>query len=429
MLTMLKSLVKICADKCTGDWDDSVDTMPCADIEAPDALASSPGHDTDERERTSLENIIANIPGHSFHASASQASGRLARQKRRAIVADVTAERHVKHVDAESAAAPRTYNLHEAGAKSVSQLTPNSLLEHSSSLFKRDGGDGGDRPKWQPTVCTAPGVTCGNGGDGGNVPKVDVRAEAESHDETLPSRLAVRASQPLSKLPNWWPLLCTTFGVTCAQSGSTDGDSTGNDTEPPSVSEAKREAQPRKIPPWQPTSCTSPGITCGESGTGSESQSASEAKRETQPAPLPLNRLEARRKIPPWQPTSCTAPGITCGDNGDNAEPPSVADAKREAQPLQVSKDQLEARRKIPPWQPTSCTAPGITCGDNGNDTAADLQNASDEAGEASSTNSQAGVKKVVERDPETAAAVQFGGTNGDTFTDDDSNVVDIKDV
>ena len=249
-LTMLKALTKFCANKCLGAWDDHMDTILCPDIEAADGMATSPGHQANGLERISLGDIIANTPEYDYHSSATLASdsialARGARQRRRAVVASVTTGQHAEHTNAESASIQHNHNREEAGTETVSQPSSASMLKRSSLLSKRR--DGGDRPKWQPTVCTAPGVTCAGGGDGGSGNKVEVRDEADSNTEIRSSRLAKRTTQPVSKLPNWWPLLCTTFGVTCAQSGDTGDESTSNDSGSSSVSEVKREAQPLPV--------------------------------------------------------------------------------------------------------------------------------------------------------------------------------------
>jgi hypothetical protein len=126
------------------------------------------------------------------------------------------------------------------------------------------------------------------------VSKLEIRSDSEPDTEQLPLRLAKREAQPLPRMPKWWPLICTSWGITCGDSGTSNGDDNGNsdgnssgdsnggsNTELSSVSAKKREAEPvpmaeaqpepKKVPKWVPTACTSRGITCGDSSSVGQS--------------------------------------------------------------------------------------------------------------------------------------------------------------
>jgi hypothetical protein len=241
----------------------------------------------DVLKKTSRSDNAADMFEFDFDTSASEASRRVtptrdARQKRRAAVATV-------QIHANDALVSDSRVSAEDEGQSVAQLSSTSAFKRAPPLSKRESTQ---RPKWQPTTCTAPGVTCGGGGSGGGggASKLEIRSDSEPDTEQLPRRLATRKAQPLPKMPKWWPLLCTSFGITCGDSDNSNGDSNGNsngnsgvgsNTQSSSVSTSKREAEPmpmaevqpesRKIPKWVPSSCTSRGITCGDSSSVGQS--------------------------------------------------------------------------------------------------------------------------------------------------------------
>jgi hypothetical protein len=237
-------------------------------------------HGTDVLKKTSRSDNAADVFEFDFDTSASEASRRVtptrdARQKRRAAVATV-------QIHANDALVSDSRVSAEDEGQSAAQFSSTSAFKRASPLSRRE------RPKWQPTTCTAPGVTCGGGGSGGGggASKLEIRSDSEPDTEQLPLPLADREAQPLPKMPSWWPLLCTSFGITCGDSDNSNGDSNGNSgggstTKSSSVSTTKREAEPmpmaeaqpesRKIPKWVPTSCTTRGITCGDSSSVEQS--------------------------------------------------------------------------------------------------------------------------------------------------------------
>jgi hypothetical protein len=194
------------------------------------------------------------------------------------------------------------------------------------------------------------------------VSKLEIRSDSEPDTEQLPLRLAKREAQPLPRMPKWWPLICTSWGITCGDSGTSNGDDNGN------------------------SDGNSDGNSSGNSSGGSNTElsSVSTTKRETEPVPMAEAQPEPK-KVPKWVPTACTSRGITCGDsgtsNGDsngnsdgnssgdsnggsNTELSSVSAKKREAEPVPMAEAQPEPK-KVPKWVPTACTSRGITCGDS----------------------------------------------------------------
>jgi hypothetical protein len=196
-----------------------------------------------------------------------------ARQQRRAVVTAVTAERDALRINTDDPVAPGSWSLLQDKREAYARPSSTLSLERASPLLKRDSTS---RPKWQPTTCTAPGVTCAGNGKVEGAVKLEMRSKSQPDTEPQSSPLSQHEAQPTLKLPKWWPLLCTTFGISCADFGASDHGSDSYVTEPSSL---KREAkslpmavahpfyggQKKQPPKWQPTSCTSRGITCGDS--------------------------------------------------------------------------------------------------------------------------------------------------------------------
>jgi hypothetical protein len=250
----------------------------------------------DVLKKTSRSDIEADVSEVDLDVSATEGLRRVtpardAREKRRTAVAATTAERGAARVHANGALVSDSLAPSADEGQSTAQFSSTPALKRVSPLSRREPTQ---RPKWQPTTCTAPGVTCGGGGDGSNggggTSKLEIRSDSELDTEQLPLRLAKREAQPLPKMPKWWPLLCTSFGITCGDSGTSNGNSNGNstsdsnggsNTELSPASTTKREAEPMpmaeaqpepsRIPKWEPTSCTSRGITCGDSSSVGQS--------------------------------------------------------------------------------------------------------------------------------------------------------------
>lgn len=269
-----------------------VDGVACAEGAAGRLFVSSK-HRNDFSRKIPRDEIDASVPELDLDIVSLEVSRRVtpnrdARQQRRIAVAAAIAERDAVKIDAGNAMLSDSLDSSKYGGGAVAQLSSTSVIdfEHASPISKRQSTS---RPKWQPTTCTAPGVTCGSNGSPLPATKVEMRSDASPVTEPLFSRLAKRVTQPLPRLPFWWPMICTAPGITCAGSdSSSDSNSSSDGAEPPSATTAKRDAQPlamteaqpapwRKIPKWKPTSCTSAGITCGDSSSVDEGDTSGNA--------------------------------------------------------------------------------------------------------------------------------------------------------
>lgn len=268
-----------------------VDGVACAEGAAGRLFVSSK-HRNDFSRKIPRDEIDASVPELDVDTISPEASRRVtpnrdARQQRRIAVAATMAERDAVKINAGNAMLSDSLGSSKYGGGAVAQLSSTSVidLEHASPISKRQSTS---RPKWQPTTCTAPGVTCGSNGVNGPATMVEMRSDSSVDTESLFSRLAKRVTQPLPKLPYWWGMLCTAPGITCGGSDTSGNDSNGVNEETPSESTAKREAQPlpmaeaqpdawRKIPKWKPTSCTSAGISCGDSSSVEEGDASGNA--------------------------------------------------------------------------------------------------------------------------------------------------------
>lgn len=246
---------------------------------------------------------------------------RNARLRRRAVVAGLTADRDIQHIEADNSAAPISQESSVTQLMADPQISFTRVVRHASPSSKREVTG---RPKWHPTTCTAPGVTCGtNGGQSGPVSKKKMRCDSSSDSESPFLRLALRAARPSPKLPKWFPLLCTSFGITCGGSGTSNDGPKNVDTGQASTSTVKRDGlPPPKVPKWSPLFCTAPGVTCAATRTPNDGSkddhvnqhADSKAKREARPVPMADARPAPQQKKPPkWTPATCTVPGMTCG--------------------------------------------------------------------------------------------------------------------
>jgi len=336
LLTVSKAfdVARSCAKDDPGQWDAVLEAMPCVRALIADVVAASL-----EPENAGVKDIRFDIrpSGSNQVTSTTQDAQRStpardARAKRRAIAAGITANRDAERLKANENSGSDDQEMPEAHVEAVSQLSFTQVVKHASPLSKRQPTQ---RPKWQPTTCTAPGVTCANDGSGRPPSKHEMRSDSNLEAKSPSSCLAIRDARPSPKLPKWFPLLCTAPGIFCGDSGTTDDGSANRNADQPVDSAAKREAQPSpKLPKWWSMLCTAPGIPCADSGAsndGSKNDSNdqppdSTSKREAQPLTLAEASSESEKKLPKWQPTSCTARGMTCGVLGDVAEGGTTAD-------------------------------------------------------------------------------------------------------
>ncbi|GAB7324609.1 hypothetical protein MBLNU13_g08497t2 [Cladosporium sp. NU13] len=426
-------VARLCAKDDPGQWNAVLEAMPCVRALLADVVAAS------------LEPENANVKAFSFDvrpSGSNQATSsgqdfqrttpaRHARLRRRLIVAGLTESRNTEYLMADESITASSQKLSNAQPKADPQLSFTRVVKHASPSFKREATK---RPKWQPTTCTAPGVTCGNTGPGGPVSQNKMRSDS-SCDTTVPSlRLALHEAQLSPKLPKRFLLLCASFGITCGDSrGSNDG-SQNVDSGRASNLTAKSDSLPSpKTRKWFPLLCTSFGITCEDSGTsdgGPENADARQApgftvKRETQPSP----------KVPKWLPQFCTAPGITCaaldtsnqGSKNDHGNHPENSMAKREARPVPMAEARPAPQKGPPKWKPATCTVPGMTCGaldgvgasGSGDKTVTDRATVAIEQSKTGEHNKK--------REPD--AAEQFwSGPGRGIFTDDEGDAIRIED-
>lgn len=311
----LMAIANSCAKNEPDQLDHVMDSLPCLKALIADAIATSVDLGSGNVKGTTFD---THLSGSDRTMLATQSSRRAtpardARLKRRAIVAGLIAEGDTERLKADGNTASASQDLPGAQGEADAELSFTPVIKRASLLSR---GEPSQRPKWQPTTCTAPGVTCANDGNDGSASKLEVRSESGSETESLLSRLAERSP----KLPSWFPLLCTSFGITCAESGTSGDASDGDNTSQPSDTVTKREAhhlakRSPKLPSWFPLLCTTFGITCAESGT---SDGANNGGDTNQP-PVAVVKREAN-KHPKWVPTSCTARGITCGDPDGSEE-------------------------------------------------------------------------------------------------------------
>lgn len=314
-------MARSCAKDDPGQWDAVLEAMPCVRAIIADVVAAS------------LEPVNADVKEISFDirpSGSKQATptgqafqrttpARDARLQRRAIVAGITDNRDIQYLDADKHSARSYQELSDARPKADPQISFARVVKYASPSFKREVTG---RPKWQPTTCTAPGVTCGTAGQSGPVSKNEMRSDSRCDTESPSLRLATRDVQPSPKLPKWFPLLCTTFGIACGDPGTlNDGYGTA-DANHAANTMAEREAHPSpKRPKRFPLLCGAPGITCAKSATSKDGfkndhtnqRTNSTAKREARPVPIAEARPMPQKKPPKWQPTTRTVRGMTCG--------------------------------------------------------------------------------------------------------------------
>jgi hypothetical protein len=386
LLTILKSIdvARSCAKDDPGQWNAVLEAMPCVKALIADVVAAS------------LEPVNANVKEITFDirpsgskqsTSASQAfqrttSARSARLQRRAIVAGLTANRDVQRFDADKGTARSHQEPSDARPKVDPQFSFTRVVKNASPSSKREVTG---RPKWQPTTCTAPGVTCGTAGQSGPVSKNEMRRDSRCDTESSSLRLDTRDAQPSPKLPKRFPLLCTTFGIACGDSSTPNDGAKDVDSGQASDITAKREAQPSgKRPKWFPLLCGAPGITCAKSATSNE------------------------------------------GSKNDHVNQRTNSTAKREARPVPVAEARPIPQKAPPKWQPTACTVRGMTCGHvNGVAAGAMEKNVGDDGAKPAIEHSGTG-EHIKQREPDAAAQV-WPGAGRSIFTDDEGDVVQIE--
>lgn len=388
LLTMLKSVAvaRYCAKHDPGQWAAVLEAMPCVRALIADVVAASL-----EPENTDVKEINFDVrPSTSRQAtSAGQAfqratPARNARLQRRAIVSGLIADRDIQHIEADKSTVPSSQESSDTQPMAGPQTSFTRVVKRASPSSKREVTG---RPKWHPTTCTAPGVTCGdNGGQSGPVSKKKMRCDLSSDSESPSLRLALRAAQPSPKLPKWFPLLCTSFGITCGGSGNSDDGSQNIDTDGASESTVKRDGLlPPKPPKWAPLFCTAPGITCAATHTPND------------------------------------------GSKNDHANQPADSAAKREARPLSMADARPAPQQKKPPkWTPTTCTVPGMTCGSiNGVEVGATNNNPGADGAKSAAGQSGTG-GHIKKREPDAAVRV-LPGPGRSIFTDDEGNAIQIE--
>ena len=434
LLTIFKSIdvARSCAKDDPDQWDAVLKELPCVKALLADVVAASL-----EPENANVKEIIFDIrpSGSNQATSAGQAfqratPARNARLRRRAIVAGLTVYHDTQPPKTYQNTTPSSQELSDAQPSDESLIASTRVVKHASPSSKREATR---RPKWQPTTCTAPGVTCGDAGQGGPVSK-NKMSDLSCNAEAPSLRLALRDARPSPKLPERFPLLCTSFGIFCEGSDTSTDGSQNIDSGQASDPTAKSSSQPSsKLPKWSPLLCTSFGIACGDSGIskdGSENPGTSQvsrfaAKREAQPSP----------KVPKWYPQLCTAPGVTCaaldtlnhGSKNDHGNQPRDSTAKREARPVPMAEARPAPQKGPPKWKPTTCTVPGMTCGalDGGGAGGSGDKTGADRATlviEQSKTDDQR--KK---REPD-ATGEFWSGPGRNIFTDDEGHAISIED-
>jgi len=434
LLTILKAIdvARSCAKDDPGQWAAVLEAMPCVRALIADVIAASL-----EPENANVKEIGLDIRPTGSNPSTSigqdfqrTTPARNARLQRRLIVAGLTTSHDTRHFKAGENTAASSQELSNAQPKAEPQLSFTRVAKHASPLSKSEATQ---RPKWQPTTCTAPGVTCGDAGQGGPVSKNKMRSDSSCDTQAPSLRLALRAAQPSPKLPKRFPLLCASFGITCGDSGISDDGSQNIDSGPASDLTAKSDSQPSPKPQrWFPLLCTSFGIACEGSGTsedGSENADAKQApgltaKREAQPP-----------KVPKFKPQFCTAPGITCatldtsnpGSKNEHGNQPRDSMTRREARPVPIAESHPTPQKNPPPkWKPATCTVPGMTCGALGGVG----------VGASADNNAADGAKSAIEQSKtgehnkkrEPGFAEQFwSGRGRSIFTDDEGHVIQIE--
>ena len=431
LLMILKTvdIARSCAKDDPGRWDAVLKDMPCVKALLADVVAASL-----EPENTHVMEISFDIrPSGSEQAQDSQRTtpSRNARLRRRVIIAGLNVDRGIQPPNADESTAPRSQEFPDAQPSDDPLVSSTRVVKHASPSYKREATR---RPKWQPTTCTAPGVTCGNAGQGGPVSKNEM-SDSSCDPEAPSMRLALREARPSPKLPKRFPLLCTSFGIFCEDSDTSDDGSQNIDPGRPSDPTAKGGSQlSSNLPKWSPVLCTSFGIACRDSGfskDGSENAGTSQtsrftAKREAQPSP----------KVPKWSPLLCTARGITCaalntsdhGPENDHENQPGDSTAKREARPAPMAEARPAPQKGPPKWKPTTCTVPGLTCGAlDGVGVGASADNIAADGAKSATEQPRTGEHNK-KREPDVAEQF-WSGPGRSIFTDDEGNVVQIEDV
>lgn len=387
LLTMLKSVAvaRSCAKDDPGQWAAVLEAMPCVRALVADVVAASL-----EPENADAKEINFDIrPSGSRQATSAGAfqrntPARNARLQRRAIVSGLIADRDIQHFEADKSTVPSSQESSDIQPMADPQTSFTRVVKRASPSSKREVTG---RPKWHPTTCTAPGVTCGNnGGQSGSVSRKKMRCDPSSDSESPSLRPALRAAQPSPKLPKWFPLLCTSFGITCGGSGTSNDGPKNADTGQASSFTVRRDSLlPPKPPKWAPLFCTAPGITCAATRTPND------------------------------------------GTKNDHANHPADSAAKREARPLPMADARPAPQQKKPPkWTPTTCTVPGMTCGSiNGVEVGATNNNAG--ADGAKSAAGQLGTGGHIKKHEPDAAAQVWSGPGRSIFTDDEGNAVQIE--
>lgn len=317
-------MARSCAKEDPGQWNAVLETMPCVRALIADVVAASL-----EPENAHVKQITFDIrpPGSSQATETGQAfqrttPARNARLERRMIIAGLNSDRDTQHRKADESSASSSQGRSDTRPEADLQNTFTRDVKHASPSYKREVTGPGGRPKWQPTTCTAPGVTCGTTGHGGPVSRNKMRSDLRCDTKSPSLRLALRDAHGPPKRSQWFQMLCISFGIFCEDAVTPNDGSENADTGQATDLPIKREAQPSpKVPKWFPQSCTARGITCARLGTSDKVQNNrranqpvdSTAKREVRPVPMAAALPVPQQKPPKWKPTTCTVPSMTCG--------------------------------------------------------------------------------------------------------------------
>lgn len=437
LLTILKSIdvARLCAKDDPGQWAAVLEAMPCVRALIADVVAASLEHENANMKgisfdiRSSGSNQATSI-GQDFQRTTPARNARL---QRRLIVAGLTAVHDTQHFKADDNTAASPQESPNTQPKADPQLSFTRVVKRASPLSNSEATR---RPKWQPTTCTAPGVTCGNAGQGGPVSNSNkMRSDSSCNTEAPSLRLALRDAQPLPKLPRRFPLLCASFGIACGDSGTSTDGYQNVESGPASDLTAKSDSQPSPKPQrWFPLLCTSFGIVCEGSGTSEDSSENADAKQA--PGLTAKREAQSSPKVPKFKPQFCTAPGITCatldtsnpGSKNDHGNQPGDSLTRREARPVPMAESRPTPQKNPPPkWKPATCTVPGLTCGALGGvgvGASVDNNNAAD--GAKSATEQPKTGEHDKKREP--GFAEQFwSGPSKSIFTDDEGHAISIE--
>jgi hypothetical protein len=239
-------VARSCAKDDPEQWDAVLKVMPCVKALIADVVAASLKPENAHVKEISFDirpsgSNQATDTGQAFQRTMPARNARL---KRRAIVAGLRADHDTQHLKADERTIPSFQERLDTRSEADPQNTFIRVVKDASPSSKRDVTGPGGRPKWQPTTCTAPGVTCGTTGHSGPVSRNKMRSDLRCDTESSSLRLALRDAHSPPKRSQWFQMLCISFGIFCEDAGSPNDGSenadTGQATDPP----IKREAQP-----------------------------------------------------------------------------------------------------------------------------------------------------------------------------------------